>query len=227
MGKGKLKSDGGMTPGVLLHRDLSTNTQLGMLIGVVNAMTGLLLNPEREAETVPGKHLMPGEAKIAAENTFTHACERIDSIVKDSRRWGIEYQIAAEKQYVELINAQTAAEGARRNTAAEIITPHFRFKPNVTRLEDGTWLAYLGDPANLDTALCGIGGNPQAALHAFDEAFSGNLSPETIQRLKQRENELEQTSNDQDKMDRGGGEDTDKPSSGGDDLPGSIPGAQS
>jgi hypothetical protein len=180
-----------LSPGVLLHRDLSTNTQLGMLIGVVNAMTGLLLNPEREAETIPGKHLMPGEAKIAAENTFTHACERIDSIVADSRRWGIEYQFAAEAQYVELIKAQTAAEEARRNTAAEIITPHFRFKPRVTRLEDDTWLAYLGDPANLDAALCGIGSNPQAALHAFDEAFSGNLSPEMIQRLKQRENELD------------------------------------
>ena len=201
MGKGKSKQTGGVgAPAeVLLHRDLSTNTQLGMLLSVVNATGQILFTSNTEAETIPGNRLVPGEARLAAENTFMKACECIDSILDDARRWGVEYQLTLETQYAErhaeqltFIKAQQAAEEQRKATAAEIITPHFRYKPLLVKIEeDGKWLAYLGDPQNLDTGILGYGDNPQEALVSFDAAFAGNLSPAVIGWLKQRETNLD------------------------------------
>ena len=199
MGKGKSKSNGSVGAEVLLHRDLSTNTQLGMLLSVVNATGQVLFTSNTEAETIPGKHLIPGEARLAAENTFIRACERIDTILTETARWGIEYQLTLEKQYADrhveqlaFIKAQQAAEKQREITAAEIITPHFRYKPLLVRIEeDNKWLAYLGNPEDLDNGILGFGDNPQAALTSFDAAFAGNLSPAIIGWLKQRETNLE------------------------------------
>lgn len=195
---GKNKSGQNANPEIVLHRDLSTNTQIGMLLAVCNSMKDVLLNPEREAENVPGKHLLPGEAKIAAENTFTQACERLDLILADKARWGIDYQMTLEQQFLDrhqenmaLLKAQQQLAEQQRASAKAITRPHFRYKPFLIPMDDGKWVAFLGNPEDLDAGILGAGDTPQAALESFDEAFAGNLPPAVADWLKEREQDLE------------------------------------
>lgn len=183
---------------VLLHRDLSTGQQIGMLLSVSNTMLQALLNPEREHENIPGVKSMAGEAHVAAENTFIKVCERLDAILEDKRRWGIAYQLNLEKQYNEqhaaslaLVNAQREMAEQQKTSAAEVTAPHFRYKPMLVKLEEGGWAAFLGDVNDLDKGILGVGADPAAALKSFDEAFAGKLSPAIVAWLKQRETDLE------------------------------------
>lgn len=196
MGKNKLGKDASAE--VILHRDLSTNTQVGILLSVCNTMTNVLLNPEREAENIPGKHLLPGEAKIAAENTFTKACERLEKIITEEKRWGLDYQMTLEQQFLDrhqeqlsLIKAQQDLAAQQRKSAETITRPHFRYKPFLIPMDDGKWVAFLGNPEDLDAGILGAGDNPQAALESFDDAFAGKLPPAIAEWLKNREEDLE------------------------------------
>lgn len=183
---------------VLLHRDLSTGQQINMLLSVCNTMLAALINPEREHETIPGKRALAGEAHVAAENTFIKACDRLDSIINEKLRWGIGYQLRLEDQYNErhteqlnLLKSQQRAEEQRRRSAETVVAPHFRYRPSLLKLETGEWLAFLGNPENLDNAILGLGPNPEAALASFDSAFTGNIAPEIKKWLEQREDDLE------------------------------------
>jgi hypothetical protein len=238
MGKKKPKQNEGMKPGAeaILHRDLSTNTQLGMLLSVCNTMFAALLHPEREAENIPGKHLFPGEAKIAAENTFTKACARIDSILDEAKRWGIDYQLTLEQQYLDrhkeqlsLMKAQQDFAHQQRKTAEQIVRPNFRYKPVLLNTEDGKWVAFLGNIDDIESGIMGAGDNPQQALDSFDEAFAGKLSPAILEWLRVREAKLEQgdasmasfptkeQQNEQIELDGEGDRDTDPPAEKRDD----------
>lgn len=232
MGKKKSRKNEDMKPGAeaILHRDLSTNTQLGMLMGVCNTMLGALLNPDREAENIPGKKLFPGEAKLAAENTFIKACERIDSVLDEAKRWGIDYQLTLEQQYLDrhkeqisMMKAQQEFSNQQRKTAEQIIRPNFRYKPVLLKTEDGKWVAFLGNLDDIEAGIMGAGDNPQQALDSFDEAFAGNLSPAILEWLRVRESNLEngdasmesfptkEQQNEQERMDAEGDRDIEKP----------------
>ena len=84
----------------MLHRDLSTGQQIGMLLPVCHTMMGALLNPERDHENIPGKRALAGEAHRRPKKLFA-ACERMDKILGESARWGIDYQLCLEQQYNE------------------------------------------------------------------------------------------------------------------------------
>ena len=183
---------------VLLHRDLSTNQQVGMLLSVCNTMLGALINPERDHENIPGKRALAGEAHSAAEITFIGACDRLDKIIGDSARWGIDYQLRLEQQYNErhqeqmkMLQAQQAAEMARKKSSEMVTAPHWRYKPALIPLEEGGWAAFLGDVEDLESGILGLGANPEAALANFDLAFAGKLSPAVQLWLKGREADLE------------------------------------
>lgn len=179
----------------VLHRDLSTQSQLGMLLSVSSHMMSFL-SAEQKAET---EGFQPGreEAHIAAENTLMTACDRIDQIIKDDKRWGLEFQTrlealfekntkiaqeVAEKQK-KLIEEATAREGLQKEAAIREGKPHVRFRPALFSMPDHTWVAYLGDPADLSSGIMGSGPSPAAALESFDLAFAGQLTQEQEQTI--------------------------------------------
>ncbi len=216
---------------VLLHRDLSTGQQINMLLPICHTMMGYLLSNEREHENIPGKKTVSGEAWIAAENTFTRACERLDEILGESARWGADFQLKLEQQYnerhdhqVKLMDAQRKAAEQQQMSAAEVISPQFRYKPSLIPLEDGRWAAFLGHLDDLDSGILGIGDCPAAALNSFNEAFRGNVSPAVKQWLAQYEKDMEagvkttlpfpKNENDK-KLEQSGNGSVDNPASGG------------
>lgn len=178
-------------PVQILHRDLSTQNQLGMLLAVTQTMMGYLLAPDRETENVPGKNLPSGEARVAAENTFIKSCERIDSILEDMTRWTPEYQKRVEKILEEQHAKSLDLMATQQNAAAEAASPHFQYRPNVLHLEEGPWIAFLGDPNDEHQRILGIGDNPAEALKDFDYQFSGGVPDKLKAWLRSRKQAIE------------------------------------
>ena len=183
---------------VILHRDLSTNQQIGMLLGVCANMSTVLLNPERAHENIPGAQSMDGEAHQAAAVTFMKACDRLDKILDDPARWGIDYQHRLEQQYEErheaqlkMMAAQQSESLSRKLSADHIRAPSFRYRPMLIN-EDGTWVAFLGNPEDIENGISGVGPNPEAALRSFDASFDGKISPAVALWLKQHEENIDQ-----------------------------------
>jgi hypothetical protein len=209
----------------VLHRDLSTQSQLGMLMSVSATMMNFIRVVEKtEEECGLTPHLTEGN--IAAENTLVAACERIDSIIKDDKRWGLEFQTRIE----ELFNKNTelareVAEGqkklideslARERAQMEVVIlsqkPHIVFRPRLFTMPDHTWIAFLGEPADLRSGIMGTGKSPVAALESFDNAFAGQLTPEQEQTIRSIQDEHET-------MDQSRTATTGESSYGGEDLP--------
>lgn len=177
------------TPTLVLHRDISTQNQMGTLLAVVANMTELLINPARDTDIIPGARPLPGEARIAAEATLIKACDRLDRMIDDSQRWSMDFQLALEKGLMEnqiksqkVMEEQIATLKADREraiagkiAAEEIESPHARYKPSLYPI-DGGWLAMTGDPNNLKSGIGGLGKSPEAALQDFDNTFRGKPS---------------------------------------------------
>jgi hypothetical protein len=195
----------------VLHRDMSTQSQIGMLLAVSNTMIGFIRMIDKAEEN---RDLEPEqcEASIAAENTLIKACDRIDSILQDDNRWGLEFQTRLEKLFEKnteiargvaekqtaLIEETREKERVQREAILQNQKPHVLFRPTLFPMPDHTWVAFLGDPANLQSGVMGTGPSPGAALESFDLAFSGRLTQEQEQKIQSIQNEhqaLEQDRN--------------------------------
>jgi hypothetical protein len=181
----------------VLHRDMSTQSQIGMLLAVSNTMIGFLrmVDKAEEDRSVEPEQC---EASIAAENTLITACDRIDSILKDDNRWGLEFQTRLEKLFEKnteiargvaekqtaLIEESREKERVQREAILQSQKPHILFRPTLFPMPDHTWVAFLGDPANLRSGIMGTGQSPVAALDSFDLAFSGRLTQEQEQKIQ-------------------------------------------
>lgn len=190
----------------VLHRDLSTRNQVGVLLAIVNSMTGFISRDPREAENIPGSKAISGEAKAAAEVTLMAACAQLDRILEDERRWGIDYQLSLEKLFntnsalarelaekqKALLESELSRAKAQERAAREAASPHFQYRPSLIKLTDGTWAAFLGDLSNLDNSIAGVGASPTEALASFDLAFGEPMTEATLQILQRRKRELTQ-----------------------------------
>jgi hypothetical protein len=211
-------------PVTFLHRDLSTGNQVGMLLSICGAMADLVFAEPAEPGETPGtRPEVAGEAGIAAEVTFIKACDRLDKILDDSSRWGMDYQLSLEKLFEEntrlahqmaekqaaALTAETEKANAQRTAAESAQTPHFIYRPMLTKSESGEWIAFLGDPKDQDTCVFGLGGCPEAAVKAFDLAFLGVLSEKQQRTVVDRKIEL----NENDSVDQSGDCEAEEPAS--------------
>jgi len=121
---------------------------------------------------VPSDFRLDGEAAIAASTTFIKACARIDALLEDGTRWGLDVhkklQENLEKNYAqqhEFLKAQTVASEA-------LARPFFLMKPEFVQCSDGTFIAYVGDISIPGSGFMGVGVTPQAAAEDFDKAFT-------------------------------------------------------
>ncbi|HSX11621.1 MAG TPA: hypothetical protein VLF94_07905 [Chlamydiales bacterium] len=172
----------------LPHPDAVTNAQVVTLLNIVGMLLPLLTKPE---ETIPGKSNPDGNVSDSAAATFISVCNRLDEIVADKSRWNLEFQKNLE-QKAEVIHQQNLGVlRTQQAAAAEVISPHFRYRPNVARSPDGGWMAYLGDPTTTNVIL-GLGRSPNEAVLNFDSIFKGTVPPYMVEWLAAREQALEE-----------------------------------
>jgi hypothetical protein len=187
----------------VLHRDLSTQSQLGMLLAVTQAMAQPLSIAAKMRDEDEDAEPSMTEWEIAAENTFCNACEKIDKIIADERRWGIKYQerlealferntkmaqqVAEEQAKLYAITAER--EAAQKEAVKEASSPHNTFRPVLFQTSEGVWIACLGGPNIEQASILGSGASPAAALKAFDAAFNGGLTEEQARLIDNIKNE--------------------------------------
>lgn len=166
---------------VLSNRCIETQAQMQNLLQVMG-MTASALQTHRpafnffnpESGDTPRQQDGPvpmTEGQIALENTLRAACERMEKLLNDDSRWDDTFQRRVEKEYDELHKLQMEMIDGQRAAAAEVTSPHFRYRPELQRLRNGQWMAILGDPAQLEFAIYGIGDSAQQAMEEFDHVF--------------------------------------------------------
>lgn len=161
----------------MIDRDSVTHSQLSALLGTLATMNGVLAALDA-SEQEGGK--TDGGVRMAVENTMVGVCDRIDSLVADTQRWTMEKRNELEATMIE-----THKSIQRANEM--LIAPHARFKPKLAQLSDGSWIVFLGEITDLDHALLGAGESPRAAIKAFDMLFNGEIPPELMHWIKQRD----------------------------------------
>jgi hypothetical protein len=181
-----------VTPIAVNTRNYATNQQLEMLKGVMGmAMTGMGIARQPLPESVE-KHPMTGEAAVAAETTFIKACEAIDRILDDTKRWDSSFQDRMEK-----IIDDTTARNARLVEAQiagieSVKAPHRVWPVSMHRLNSGYWAVCIGNDIEKSEGLIGVGTTAQEAVDAFDALFKG-VVPESLKTwLEKNKNESEQ-----------------------------------
>lgn len=165
----------------LPHPDAVTGQQIDNLLRIAGTLLGIVCAGERE-ENIPGKNSPDGSVKTSAEATFINVCNRLDAIVNDPQRFNLDFQKSLEQRAGEIQNYNIELLKNQAAAAAEMKTPHFRFRPHLRRAP-GTpgWIAILGDDP--DNAIAGMGHTPEAAVKAFDQIFLGALPIEMLQWL--------------------------------------------
>lgn len=172
-------------------RDAVTQTQLSALLGTAATLNGIL----QSMVAVDGGNEMGGRndggVRAAVETSLANALHRIDILLDDSQRWGMEHQNALEEA---IIGAHKSIQALNEVAVA----PHTRFRPQLAQLTDGSWIAFLGDKDDLANALVGAGDSPKAALKAFDMVFNNEIPQHLMQWIKQ------DTENEKQTLDRNG-----------------------
>lgn len=178
----------------LSNRCVETAAQIQQVLQVIgltaSALQGGMHRPfnmykeDEEAETRP---LKMTEGQIALEKTLWAACDRMEKILGEDARWSDEFQRKVEKDYDELHKLQMEAIEKQRAAAAEVTSPHFRYRPDLKRLRDGRWLAILGDDQHLEFAIYGIGNSAQLALEEFDSVFLRGVPASVLRWAANRE----------------------------------------
>jgi len=176
----------------LPHPDSVTAAQVDTLLRVAGTLMGVLVNPMRGMDNVPGESDPDGCVKESAEATFINVCNRLDEIVTDPTRFSMAFQNKIEARSEEITQASLNVMNAQAAAAAEILSPHFRFRPILQKTGAGDgWIAYLGDIAgDSNNTIFGIGASPAAAIVAFDQVFSGELPVGMLEWLLLREQSL-------------------------------------
>lgn len=168
-------------------RDQVTQTQVGTVLSTIATMIPLL--HIRHSDDSAGR--LDGGTLMAVETTLCNACDRLDKILTDESRWGIESHCRLENHLANLYHEHAKTLKLQQQQIYELAKPHIRYSPQIGRLTDGTWIAFLGDIEDLNNAVVGVGGCPAQALEAFDEMFNGNVPSHLLAWMAVREEALQ------------------------------------
>ena len=197
----------------LPHPDAVTNNQIDGLLRVINTMTGCL-SVSRPTGLEQCEPTVVGEDKAAVQTTLWAACAQLQNIIKDPGRWNMTFQKTLEDRAESLFKRQEDFLNAQIAAAQEVSKPHFKYRPTMKRMDGGNWICFVGDLTKPQEGECiiGIGKTPAEAVNAFDENFYGTITPYMQQWLAQREAEVNQEPNEQNKLDPGTDSETGSPS---------------
>lgn len=174
----------------LPQRDTVTALQINTLLNVIATLTNMLAVPADSEHPHHTKPELDGGSRSAMEASLIHTCARLDTIIEDTSRWSFDTQNSLESAILKNYDQNLAFLKAQTAAAEEITKPHFKYRPAITRLPDGMWVAILGDLAHLDTALVGLGATPDEAVRSFDQEFVGRVPATLVAWLAKREDDL-------------------------------------
>ena len=158
-------------------RENITQVHFSMLLSTVNMVLNGLREIPTEENGVPDTSRLDGEERIALSATLIKTLDRIDEILLDKDRWSLDRVLDIEQKLNETLNAQTAFFRAQSLTSEEQRRPYFILRPELKKTVQG-WIAYYGDPAEIDSLICGAGDSPAEAMENFDRAYYRHLTPE-------------------------------------------------
>jgi hypothetical protein len=204
----------------LQQREMVTRYQMDGLLQVLGMTVSSLGHYLRVPTPEDGPKFEPldPEAKIALENTVIATCDRLQKIMAEDKRWSTEFQDKVEKQYEEALVLQQEVLKMQYDASKEVTSPHFRCRPLMIQLSDGSWMAYLGNLDDLTQSIFGIGRTPEAAVIAFDDAYRGVINPATMQWLREQEQKTNEPNLDDNRT-----SDPNDPPQGGEINPGDSP----
>jgi hypothetical protein len=197
----------------LPHPDAVTNNQIEGLLRVHAAMTSALayVRPGGDATLEPA---LSGESKAAVEVVLWRVCDQLERIVTDPNRWNTTFQKGLELRAESLFKQQQEFLAAQIAASQEVSKPHFKYRPEMKKLQGGGWICFVGDIEKPEEGNCiiGVGQTPAEAVEAFDEQFHGRITPYMKKWLAEREQESNQNEQQQSKVDPGTDEQTGSPS---------------
>lgn len=150
-------------------RESTAEQQVHTALSVLHALTPFILEPHREL----GKEVkeLDGGTEYAAAATFTKACNRLDTMLDDSSRWGLEDH---DRLYDSMVKSHEAQQGflkAQTDAANIVQRPSYQLRPTLATDADNFYIAIWGDMTKAGCALIGRGKTPAEALTDFDAAF--------------------------------------------------------
>lgn len=158
-----------------MSREGITNLQFSTLLSTLNVVLGGLREVQVEEKGVPRTDRLDGEAQIALTTTLVKTLDRIDHIVDDNNRWGLDRLIDIERKLNDTLEVQNSYFKAQRETADEQRRPYFILRPELSKTSQG-WIAAYGDPAVPESLLCGAGDSPAEAMANFDRAYFRHMT---------------------------------------------------
>ena len=211
---------------VLSNRCIETQAQIQNVLQIMGTTASALSTHRptnifgQESGDAPREAGPMTEGQIALENTLRNACERMDKILTNDSLWNDEFQRKVEKEYEELHRLQMETIERQKAAAAEVTSPHFRYRPELQKLRNGQWMAILGDAQQLEFAIYGIGDSAQQAMEEFDHVFLKGVPRSLELWLEKRRTDMDDgrtpepfpnqtqntNTNDNEKMDSGGDE---------------------
>lgn len=210
------------------NRENVVAQQLQNALGAV-ALASNALNvaslPRGNDSSVPESAVssFPAEGKIALENLLNAACDRAEKILADDQRWDLALQMQLEQEFESLreenmatLKMAQSADLERYKLAQELGTPHAKYRPKLGKTTDGRYVALIGNPADPEACIMGIGDSPALALQAFDIVFTTGITQKQQSLITQNESS---------ELDAGRTEETGGTKSAQEVEPGNIPGA--
>lgn len=181
----KMKPMNSGSANVLPTRESVSQHQLISLLSIVETLKSYLIS-EPPASDSP--HRLPpeldGGAHDAAATTLIKACGRIDDLIDDKSRWGLENHDALCKTITSLAGSQEKFLAEQTLSSQEIRRPSFQLRPTLFIVE-GRFVAVHGDPMTPGAYIVGQGPTPEAALIDFDAAFL-RTPPEQLRLLAEQ-----------------------------------------
>jgi hypothetical protein len=163
--------------------DQVTQIQIGTVLNAIATMIPLM---HLRHDDIDGG-IMDGGTKSAVQSSLITACNRLDEIMKDNSRWGMNKHNELEKQLSNLYHEHTRVLKMQQQQIEYLSRPHARHNPQLGRMRDGSWIAVLGDINDIDNSIVGIGESPAKALEAFDEMFNSGVPAHLLAWIMLRE----------------------------------------
>jgi len=173
-------------PNKVPNAEATSTGQINNLLSIGSFCLHALIRPSPSEIRVD----IPKEAEIAAENTFIKVLSTFDALLDEQTRWSMAAQQKLAARFDEAHDLNMAFLRDQARFAYLTTTPHFRFKPNLVRLDDGRIVAMLGRENDLGNAIMGVGATVEEAMYRFDEVCRNGVPAKTAEYLEKREADL-------------------------------------
>lgn len=169
----------------LPSRDFIVSQQVQTLLNAANTFMAFIANSRFQEVHEPDKGPLDGGIKASTEVTLMNICDRLDTILRDNSRWGMEQLNRLEVQLSELYTSHQLALNEQRKAMVMTSAPQSRLSPQLLKMPDGGWVAFIGNPQT-NNSVIGVGACVQDALDNFDKLIEGK-PVEVIANIKTNE----------------------------------------